>query len=111
MQESTSTRARLSAACKLHVTGMVAAAAGITMQIASGSDLCPTIPPGPIILLAGAALGTLGALPMGRRVVYCPGDSSHLRETDGIVGCPACGISTPSPLLHQLIKLHPHRRT
>jgi hypothetical protein len=39
---------------------MVAAAAGIIMQIASGSDLYPTIPPGAIILLAGAALVALG---------------------------------------------------
>jgi hypothetical protein len=60
MQESTSKRATLSAAGKLNVTGMVAAAAGITIQIASGSDLYPTIPPGPIILLAGAALVVLG---------------------------------------------------
>jgi hypothetical protein len=44
----------------LLVTGMVAAAAGIIIQIASGSDLYPTIPPGPIILLAGAALVALG---------------------------------------------------
>ena len=60
MQESTSKRPTLSAAGKLNVIGMVAAAAGIIMQIASGSDLYPTIPPGPIILLAGAALVALG---------------------------------------------------
>jgi hypothetical protein len=60
MQEPTRTRPRLSAAGKLNVTGMVVAAAGIIVQIASGSDLYPTIPPGPIILLAGAALVALG---------------------------------------------------
>jgi hypothetical protein len=60
MQESTSKRPTLSAAGKLNVTGMVTAAAGIIIQIASGSDLYPTIPPGPIILLAGAALVALG---------------------------------------------------
>jgi hypothetical protein len=56
----TSKRPTLSAAGKLNVIGMVAAAVGIIMQIASGSDLYPTIPPGPIILLAGAALVALG---------------------------------------------------
>ena len=60
MQESTSKGPTLSAAGKLNVTGMVVAAAGIIIQIASGSDLYPTIPPGPIILLAGAALVALG---------------------------------------------------
>jgi hypothetical protein len=70
--ESTSTRARLSAAGELNVTGMVAAAAGIIMQIASGSDLYPMIPPGPIILLAGAALVALGPFRWGGEW-YCPG--------------------------------------
>ena len=60
MQESTSKRPTLSAAGMLNVTGMGVAAAGIIIQIASGSDLYPTIPPGPIILLAGAALVALG---------------------------------------------------
>lgn len=60
MQESTSRRPTLSAAGKLNVAGMVAAAAGIIIQITSGSDLYPTIPPGPIILIAGAALVALG---------------------------------------------------
>jgi hypothetical protein len=60
MQETTRKRPTLSAAGKLNVTGMVAAAAGITIQIASGSGLYPTIPLGPIILLAGAALVALG---------------------------------------------------
>jgi hypothetical protein len=60
MQESPSKRPTLSAAGKLNVAGMVTAAAGIIIQIASGSELYPTIPPGPIILLAGAALVALG---------------------------------------------------
>ena len=60
MQESPRKRPTLSAAGKLNVAGMVTAAAGIIIQIASGSDLYPTIPPGPIILLAGAALVALG---------------------------------------------------
>jgi hypothetical protein len=60
MQEPTRTRPTLSAAGKLNATGMVVAAAGIIIQIASGSDLYPTIPPGPIVLLAGAALVALG---------------------------------------------------
>jgi hypothetical protein len=60
MQESPSRRPALSAAGKLNVAGMVTAAAGIIIQIASGSGLYPTIPPGPIILLAGAGLVGLG---------------------------------------------------
>lgn len=50
----------LSAAGKLNVAGLVAAAAGIVIQIASGADY-PTIPPGLIILLAAAGLVALGA--------------------------------------------------
>jgi hypothetical protein len=60
MQESPRKRPTLSAAGNLNVAGMVTAAAGIIIQIASGSDLYPTIPPGPVILLAGAALVALG---------------------------------------------------
>ena len=60
MQELPTRRPALSGAGKLNVAGMVAAAAGIVVQIASGSELFPTIPPGPIILLAGAALVALG---------------------------------------------------
>ncbi|HEV8164553.1 MAG TPA: hypothetical protein VGR74_08915, partial [Actinomycetota bacterium] len=60
MQQSPSKRPTLSAAGKLNVAGMVTAAAGIIIQIGSGSELYPTIPPGPIILLAGAALVALG---------------------------------------------------
>jgi hypothetical protein len=51
----------LTGAGKLNVAGMVVAAAGIVVQIVSGSHLFPTIPPGPIILLAGAALVALGS--------------------------------------------------
>jgi hypothetical protein len=60
MQKSSTKPPTLSAAGKLNVAGMVTAAAAIIIQIASGSDLYPTIPPGPIILLAGAALVALG---------------------------------------------------
>jgi hypothetical protein len=60
MQEPPTRRPALSGAGKLNVAGMVVAAAGIVVQIASGSELFPTIPPGPIILLAGAALVALG---------------------------------------------------
>jgi hypothetical protein len=50
----------LSAAGKLNVAGLVAAALGIVIQIASGADY-PTIPPGPIVLLVAAGLVALGA--------------------------------------------------
>jgi hypothetical protein len=53
MQESTTRRATLSAAGKLNVAGMVAAAAGIILQIGSGSDLYPTIPPSPLPVCSG----------------------------------------------------------
>jgi len=60
MQKSSTKPPTLSAAGKLNVAGMVTAAAAIIIQIASGSDLYPTISPGPIILLAGAGLVALG---------------------------------------------------
>jgi hypothetical protein len=44
-----------SAAGKLNVAGLVAAAAGIAIQIASGADY-PTVPPGLILVLAAAGL-------------------------------------------------------
>jgi hypothetical protein len=56
MSESLSRRPPLSPAGKLNVAAMLAAAGGMVLQIASGSELFPTIPPGPIILVAGAAL-------------------------------------------------------
>lgn len=58
MDRSTSRPRRLSAAGKLTVAGLVTAAAGIVIQIASGADY-PTVPPGLIILLAAAALVAL----------------------------------------------------
>jgi hypothetical protein len=49
-----------STAAKLNVAAMIVAAGGILLQIASGSEAYPTIPPGPIILLAGAGVVALG---------------------------------------------------
>jgi hypothetical protein len=60
MRQAARSRPTLSAAGRLNVIGMVAAAVGIIVQIASGSDLYPTIPPGPIILLCAAALVAVG---------------------------------------------------
>jgi hypothetical protein len=50
----------LSAAGRLTVAGLVAAAAGIVIQIAAGAEY-PTVPPGLIILLVAAGLVALGA--------------------------------------------------
>jgi hypothetical protein len=50
----------LSNAAKTNAVGLVFAAAGIVVQIAAGSDLYPGVPPGPIILLAGAAVVAFG---------------------------------------------------
>jgi hypothetical protein len=50
------TRIPLSAAAKANVAGLVVAAAGILIQYFSGVEGFPTIPPGPFILLAAAAL-------------------------------------------------------
>jgi hypothetical protein len=50
----------LSAAGRLTVAGLVVAAAGIVIQIASGAEY-PTVPPGLIILLVAAGLVALGA--------------------------------------------------
>jgi hypothetical protein len=60
MDSSISRPKTVSAAGKLNVAGLVAAAAGIVIQIASGADY-PTVPPGLIILLAAAGLVALGA--------------------------------------------------
>jgi hypothetical protein len=60
MDSSISRPRTVSAAGKLNVAGLVAAAAGIVIQIASGADY-PTVPPGLIILLAAAGLVALGA--------------------------------------------------
>lgn len=50
----------LSNAAKTNVVGLVLAAGGIMVQIAAGSDLYPSVPPGPIVLLAGAAVVAFG---------------------------------------------------
>jgi hypothetical protein len=60
MDSSISRPRTLSAAGKLNVAGLVAAAAGIVIQIASGADY-PTVPPGLILLLAATGLVALGA--------------------------------------------------
>jgi hypothetical protein len=60
MDGSISRPRTVSAAGKLNVAGLVAAAAGIVIQIASGADY-PTVPPGLLILLAAAGLVALGA--------------------------------------------------
>jgi hypothetical protein len=60
MDSSIRRSGRLSAAGKLNVAGLVAAAAGIVIQIASGADY-PTVPPGLIMLLVAAGLVALGA--------------------------------------------------
>jgi hypothetical protein len=55
-----STQAQLSPAARLNAAGLVVAAAGIMIQYVSGVDF-PTIPPGPIILLAAAAVVVFGS--------------------------------------------------
>jgi hypothetical protein len=58
MDSPTNKPRRLSPAASLTVAGLVVAAAGIVIQIASGADY-PTIPPGLLILLAAAGLVAL----------------------------------------------------
>jgi hypothetical protein len=53
-------RRPLSGRARLNIFGLVLAAGGMVLQIAAGSDLFPTIPPGPIILLAAAVFLTSG---------------------------------------------------
>jgi hypothetical protein len=53
------TQTQRSPAAVLNVVGVVVAAAGIMIQYVSGVDY-PTIPPGPIILLAAAAVVAFG---------------------------------------------------
>ena len=60
MDTPTSRPRNLSPAASLTVAGLLAAAAGIVIQIASGADY-PTIPPGLVILLAAAGLVALAA--------------------------------------------------
>jgi hypothetical protein len=50
---------RLSPAARLNALGLLVAAAGIMIQYVSGVDY-PTIPPGPIILLAAAGVVVFG---------------------------------------------------
>jgi hypothetical protein len=52
---ATRSRPPLTSAARVNVAGMLAAAAGILIQIATGVDY-PTVPPGPIILVAAAAI-------------------------------------------------------
>jgi hypothetical protein len=52
-------RPALSRASWLNIAGMLVAVAGIVIQIATGVDY-PTIPPGPIILLAAVGIVALG---------------------------------------------------
>jgi len=52
---ATTSQAQLSPAARLNAAGLAVAAAGIMIQYVSGVDF-PTIPPGPIILLAAAAV-------------------------------------------------------
>ena len=53
-------RVALSTVGQVNVAGLVVAAAGILMEYFSGVEGFPTIPPGPIILLAAAALVAFG---------------------------------------------------
>ena len=50
----------MSNAAKVNVAGLVLAAAGMVLQIVAGSDLYPSIPPGPIILIAAAGAVAYG---------------------------------------------------
>jgi hypothetical protein len=58
MDSSTSRPRRLAPAASLSVAGLVVAAAGIVIHIASGAEY-PTIPPGLLVLLAAAGLVAL----------------------------------------------------
>ena len=58
----------LTTAEKVSAEGLVLAAAGIVIQIVAGSDLFPTIPPGPVILILGAGLIAFGPRSWARYV-------------------------------------------
>lgn len=60
--------AGLTTAEKVSAAGMILAAAGIEIQIVAGSDLFPTIPPGPVILIVGAGLVAFGPRTWARYV-------------------------------------------
>jgi hypothetical protein len=51
--------AQLSPAARLNAVGLIVAAAGVMIQYVSGVDF-PTIPPGPTVLLAAAAVVVFG---------------------------------------------------
>jgi hypothetical protein len=68
MTTITDTTTRLSPAGRLNAVGLVVAAAGIMIQYAAGVGDYPTIPPGPIILLAAAAVVVLGPWRRAARV-------------------------------------------
>jgi hypothetical protein len=68
MTTITDTSTRLSPAGRLNAVGLVVAAAGIMIQYAAGVGDYPTIPPGPIILLAAAAVVVLGPWRRAARV-------------------------------------------
>jgi hypothetical protein len=53
-------RGPLSTPAKMNAAALAVTAAGMLLQITSGSELYPTIPPGPIILLVGAGVVALG---------------------------------------------------
>jgi hypothetical protein len=60
MTTITDTTTRLSPAGRLTALGLLVAAAGIMIQYIAGVGDYPTIPPGPIILLAAAAVVVFG---------------------------------------------------
>src|SRR5688572_20776219 len=53
-------RPPLSTPGKLNAAALAVTAVGMSLQIASGSEAYPEIPPGPIILLVGAGVVVLG---------------------------------------------------
>jgi hypothetical protein len=56
---ATTSQAQLAPAARLNAAGLAVAAAGVMIQYFSGVDY-PTIPPGPIILLAAAGVVVFG---------------------------------------------------
>ena len=60
-------RAKRLPATKLNIVGLLVAAAGIMVQYVAGVDY-PTVPPGPIILLAAAAVVAFGPWAWAPRV-------------------------------------------
>jgi hypothetical protein len=60
MTAITDTTTRLSPVGRLNALGLAVAAAGIMIQFVAGVGDYPTIPPGPIVLLAAAAVVVFG---------------------------------------------------